>query len=356
MIKFLNILTYLSGALATVCWALLSIGLANTEWIEWETLRTLVDKEKWDLFITALIATGIFAGAQIWNAALKPAHSLEQIPGPRGEQTQKATLTGFKKEVKEAAAEAAKEAEGYFSAAERDFKARHYKEAAENYQKSINALPTMSAYLNLGISLFNISDFPKAENAWTSGLRIARKKGNKRLEAAFLGNMGIVYSNQGKVDEALKSFQQALEIDKRIGNPLGQANQLGNIGIVYSNQGKLDEALKSHQAALKIHKRIGNPLGQAQNLGNIGIVYFAQGKLDEALKSHQAALKIHKRIGNPLGQAQDLGNIGIVYAEQGKKRDALDLLNQARDIYLKIGAKGQGLRIIEAKIAKLTAD
>jgi len=57
------------------------------------------------------------------------------VPGPHGEFTQKATLTGFEKELTEAAAERAGEARNYFQAAEHDFGARLYRDAAENYQK-----------------------------------------------------------------------------------------------------------------------------------------------------------------------------------------------------------------------------
>jgi hypothetical protein len=61
------------------------------------------------------------------------------VPGPHGEFTQKATLTGFEKELPEAAAERAGEARNYFQAAKHDFGARRYRDAAENYQKSINS-------------------------------------------------------------------------------------------------------------------------------------------------------------------------------------------------------------------------
>jgi len=337
------VLTYLFGFLGAISVLLLGVSFTKAQREKYPLLRKL-DGKQLHLFVLACVFLVLSFGTNALKDALSVKPSVVLTQGPRGELTQKATPRGFKKELEEAGAELVSKAEDYFKAAEWDFEAREYADAASNYQKSINVVPTMSGYLNRGICLFYVSDFRQAEDAFISGVQIARKKGNRNLEGAFLNNIGLVYSNQGKLEEALKYHKAALEIDKQIGNPLGQANTLGNIGIVYFNRGKLEEALKYHQAALEIDKQIGNPLGQASDLNNIGIVYFNRGKLEEALKYHQAALDLHKQIGNPLGQASDLGNIGNVYFIQGKKREALELLRQARAIFLRIGARTKALQ------------
>ena len=298
MIYVLIILISLFGCLGAISALLLGVS-------QWKKL----------LIGVAIVCIVIASGATLWKEILSVKPPMETVQGPGGELTQKATITGFKRELQEAADELVREAEDYFNAAERDFAASRFRDAATNYQKSVDVLPTMSGYLNLGISLFYVSDFRQAEDAFISGLQMARKKGNREFEGAFLGN----------------------------------------IGLVYFNQGKLEEALKSHQAAFEIHKQIGHPLGQANDLNNIGNVYAKQGKLEEALKSYQAALEIHKQIGHPLGQANDLGNIGIVYAKQGKKRQALERLRQARAIYVRIGARTKDLQIVEQKMKELNA-
>lgn len=103
--------------------------------------------------------------------SVKP--SLELTQGPRGGLTEKATPSVLKRELKDAGAELVSKAEDYFKAAERDFEARQYADAASNYQKSINVVPTMSGYLNRGISLFYVSDLRQAEDAFISGVQIA---------------------------------------------------------------------------------------------------------------------------------------------------------------------------------------
>ena len=316
VIKFAIILTYFFGFLGGLFALLFGATFSDASRETLPILKSLGEKQV-HLGVATIVCWLIALATGIWKEflSLKLKPSVEVIQGPGGGLTQRATLTGFEKELEEAASERAREVKDYFNAAERDFAARRYRDAANNYQKSVNALPTMSALLNLGTSLSYVSDYPKAENVFTAGLQIARKKGRKEFEGAFLGNIGNVYFDQGKLDEALRSFQAALDLFKQIGNPLGQANALGNIGNVYANQ----------------------------------------GKLDEALRSFQAALDLFKQIGNPLGQANALGNIGNVYANQGKKPEALEMLRQASSIYLKIGAGGRNLQIIEDTINRINA-
>ncbi len=340
MMRVLIVLTHLFEFLSVVSGLLFGASFTPDELKKYPILDPIVAELKGNrllLLIFAIVFLAISRIANAWKESLgKKEPVIVFIRGSQGELIPKATLTGFKRELVEAAAERVREVEDYFNVAERRFASNRYRDAASNYQKSIGVFPTMSAYLNLGISLSYVSHFPEAEDAFISGLQIARKKHHREFEGLFLGNIGIVYFRQGNLDEALKSYEAAFKIFEEISIPLGQANTFVNIGNIYRSQGKLDEALKSHKAALDIYKEIDNLLGQANVLGNISNVYFNQGKLDEALKSHKAALEIDKEIGNPQGQANDLGNIGTVYAEQGKLDEALKSHKAALEIHKEI--------------------
>ena len=178
------------------------------------------------------------------------------VQGPSGTITE-ATLVGFKKEIKEVTDELAEEAESYFEAGERDYTASRFRDAAQNFQKSLDILPTMSGYLNLGNSYYSVSDIKNAETACVSGLQISRRKKDRMLESAFLGSMGLICFDKGDLAEALKYQRQALDIHKEIGYRQGEASDLGNMGLVYSAKGNLDEALKYLQGARDIYLEIG---------------------------------------------------------------------------------------------------
>jgi tetratricopeptide (TPR) repeat protein len=115
------------------------------------------------------------------NAVVTSQPIFETTPGPGGEIAEKVTTAGFRQEAENSAGELVNEAENYFNAAEQEFEASQYQDAVRNYQKSIDVLPTMSGYLNLGISLSNISDFSQAQYAFISGLLIAKERERERI-------------------------------------------------------------------------------------------------------------------------------------------------------------------------------
>ena len=281
------------------------------------------------------IAGAAGVGHQILGRKQQPILVVTQ--GPGGELIERATVTGLRRELEDAAAEQVREAEDYFNAGERDYTADRYRDAATNYQKSVGVIPTMSAYLNLSNSLFFGSEFSKAAEAANAGVQIARRKRDLRFEGIFLNGIGTVHRNQGKLGEALKSNQEALTIMRQIGDQLGVANSLGCVGLVYVQRGNLQEALESYQESLTIKRQIGNRLGEAQDLGNIGSVYFQQGKLSAALELHQESLTIMRQIGNRLGEANSLGNIGLVYSSQDRLEDALKSQRESLTIQRQIG-------------------
>jgi len=334
----LIILTALFGFLATVCVLVLSLGFPQYVLDIFPILEKFATTNKPYFFVATLVSLACAYGATALREYLseKEKPALEIVIGPHGEQVQEATLSGFDKEVEDAAEEMKRNAKNYFNAGKADSTQHRYKDAAANYQKSIDALPTMSAYLNLGTSLLYISDFPGAEDAWISGLQIALKKQMKEFEGSFLGNIGLAYAEQGKLEEAVNALQESLEIYQQLGNQLGQASALGNIGAVHIQRGKWEEVMNPLQEALEIYQQNGNPLGQANVLGNIGIFYRIDEKPEEALKCHQEALELHKQIGNPLGQANALSNIGNIYTDQRKLEEALNYQKEALEIHRQI--------------------
>lgn len=124
--------------------------------------------------VPLLIFTVVFlaiSGITTATGTLIPsAPSFEAAPGPGGQTVEKATSEGFRKEAEETASVLVDVAEDYFKAAERDFEVMQYQDAATNYEKSIDLLPTMAGYLNLGLSLWHVSNYAESQDAFISGL------------------------------------------------------------------------------------------------------------------------------------------------------------------------------------------
>lgn len=322
-------LGYLFAALAILCTSILVASGLGRARDTWPILKFLEGKRLVPILGVCLVwILGI--GAFAWKDSLDRQSWLALDQGPSGELVQKATQRCLQEELKGDATEAARQARAHFDAAERDHAAMHYPEAAENYGRSVHALPTASGNLNLGLALLFLSDFRRAEEAFVAGIWIARRNDNNRLEGAHLDGRGRAALGRGQLEAALSYHQVALRIHTEIGNPLGRANAHANIGNVYLAQGRLNEALISHREAFALYTRLQNLLGRANALNQLGAVYARLGQHDEALRALQEALSLDTDVGNPLGQARDLSGIGGIFAAQGKRQAALEMLRRSR--------------------------
>jgi len=288
--------------------------------------------------IGIFVALFLFVLTQI-AMHFKTARSLmEPSVGPHGELAQKASPTGFKKELVDQAKEQAaraEAAEAYFDAAEYDFGANLYKDAALNYQKSIDALPTMSAYLNLSASQLYCSDFEKADRTVRAGLAIADGKNNQEFQAVYLLNLGIVHKNWTKLEESLGFYERARKIYKSLGDRSGEVRVLTNVGVVYRIQGKKDDALKSQKDALKIFEDEGieDPFGQAVINGNLALLYGIKKNIEEAIKHSNNAIQLYKKAGRPVGLGRTINNMGSLLAEVGLLDQAMEHHKKALSIF-----------------------
>jgi len=272
-------------------------------------------------------------------------------------------------------------ANNLFDTAESDYAEYRYRDAAMHYQESADALPTMSAYLNLGVCYHVISKFSEAASAYFSGLDIARKKKVDEFEEAFRGNLlylrsdgneslelsdessrelseisrlkddflseetdrrrnaEVEYSTSEMEEEQFKHFQRDLKIQKLLRNPMGQAFALSCIAAQhYLPRGKTDEALEYHQKALSTYRQFGHPFNKAEELNNIGEIHSLKGDFEEAARCYEESLEIHRKIGNLLGEASTLDGMGHAYEKQGEQDEALEYFEKALGIYERIGS------------------
>ena len=173
--RYLIALTNLFFCLAAITVALFSVSSSESLMGKYPILLILEGKQLY--LAAATIILLVIASILNTRKEIKSAETqIEIVLRPQGGLTQKATINEFKRELKETSVKLKNEAEAYFIAAELDFEDRRYQEAVDNYRKSINSLPTMSCYLNLGLALSYISNFGQAEDALKSGVKIAKKE------------------------------------------------------------------------------------------------------------------------------------------------------------------------------------
>lgn len=224
-----------------------------------------------------------------------------------------------------------------------------------------------------------------------AALQACQQAGDRREEAAHLGNLGLAYSAAGDLQTALVCYQQSLAIASQIGAPelersalhklgnyyftMGQpANALlyyseallkspqflalslsevqqrearrqdgalyGSLGLANAALGDAQEAIECHQQALTIAREMGDRRGEGAHLVNLGLAYRALGKPAQAIAHYEHALLILREIGDRRAEGADLGNLGLAYSDMGHTREAIRYYEEALAIHREIGDRG----------------
>jgi tetratricopeptide (TPR) repeat protein len=323
---------------------LASIDLKGADWDPAVTrfLRSTFGRQQENFFWgIALIALAIIA--QIIERFLKPLPEDNLAFDPRGRGVQKGTLEDFLQEITHSANEIVREAKDYFEVALNELSTGDFKAAARDFSRSVTIAPTMSAYLNLGASLYFCSEWLEAKNSFGSGLEIARRLKDELFEARFINNLGLLELHMGNLAEARRHFERAGRLFKQYGNMEGAAATLGNLGDIAYLIGHYGEAHDLQMKATKAFRKINHRIGEAYAQIGLGTVLAAQGRLFETLSCYDAAYKIFKASNNPIGVAHALGNQASTWAQTGDFSKALELHYEA----LKLGREN-GDRVGEA--------
>jgi CHAT domain-containing protein len=160
-------------------------------------------------------------------------------------------------------------------------------------------------------------------------LEIEREIGNRRGEAASLGNLGIAYYSLGRYTEAIDYHRQSLEIKLEIGDRGGEANSQGSLGIAYYSLGRYTEAIDYHRQQLEIAREIGNRGGEANSLGSLGNAYRRLQQIPQAIQMYQSALAICTPTGFPVECFIFGSNLGDTHFQTQQWDEAISAYEKA---------------------------
>ena len=170
-----------------------------------------------------------------------------------------------------------------------------------------------------------------------SALTAARRAGDRRGEAATLGELGTLQRETGDYPAATASLAEALALYRDIGDPAGQAYALNQLGFLRVVTGDYPAAAASHQQALALACRADDRLTEAAALSHLGLVQQITGDYLAATASLQQALALCRGLGDLPGQAYALNSLGVVQQETGDYPAAATSQQQALALFDDLG-------------------
>lgn len=207
-----------------------------------------------------------------------------------------------------------------------------YREAVSRWQGLGQPEREMVAWNDLGLTLWELSDLPGADEAFAYGLDLARRRGLAFHVADLQNNQCLVLHARGQVQPALACYREALALYKQLGETKEEATALNNLGFASFSLGEPQPAEESYRRALAIRRAIGDRAGVAQALNNLAVLFRSLGEIDEALKAYGEAREILATLDDRRQEATTLNNLGVAYSAIGETERARGYLARALEL------------------------
>ncbi|HTG32355.1 MAG TPA: CHAT domain-containing tetratricopeptide repeat protein [Thermoanaerobaculia bacterium] len=211
-----------------------------------------------------------------------------------------------------------------------------YRDAVSRWRDLQRPEREMVAWNDLGLTLWERSELPAADEAFAHALDLARRLGLAYPQADVRNNQCLVLHARGGVQPALVCYREALALYHQLGETKDEATALNNLGFANFNLGEPGPAEESYRQALAIRREIGDRAGEAQALNNLAVLYRGMGEIGEALKAYGEAREILATLDDRRQEAATLNNLGVAYSAIGEVERARLYLTQALELRRKV--------------------
>lgn len=195
-------------------------------------------------------------------------------------------------------------------------------------------------------------DYEVARSFMDEALPLARQKGDKRLLAQILHNMGNILIPQGKYREARSFYEESLALRHELGDIHNVIATLNNLGVVAHNMGDFELARSLYQNSLELLVKGGDVWNQTSAWIGLGNVAKSEGRYAEARSYYEQSLTVAQEMGDKDCIAGMLGNLGQLALYEGNVEEALRFQEESLLISREMGDK-HGIALALESIAEV---
>jgi CHAT domain-containing protein len=203
-----------------------------------------------------------------------------------------------------------------------------FEEALKLYEAIGDERAMAGEHLNLAF----VTDVAERSDHIQRGLKLARKAGDKAIEAKILHTWADQDYGSDNFDAAFDRLNQARAILEELNDGSSLARVLTSIGRLYRVHGHAEEALGYYQRAGNLQKEVGDTRGVIQSLNAMGVALNHLGRSAEALRYDEEALQLARGSGSPLLIKFILEAVGSTQLHLGRNQSAAAALEEARKI------------------------
>ena len=207
-----------------------------------------------------------------------------------------------------------------------DLARQYFEKALKNYE-SVNEWAPV-AYLHDFLS--QVTSGEEERNHIQKGLELARKVGDRALEARFLHSWADNDYATDDFSSALERLDQARVIFEELRKEFDLARVYTSMGRLYRVHGRAEQAIPFYQRAIDLQKRQGDKPGIIQSLNAISVALNVLGRQTEALANQEQALKLARETGDPFLIKFMMEGVAYVLMQLKEYSKAAEMLEAAR--------------------------
>ncbi|MEZ3144211.1 tetratricopeptide repeat protein [Halobaculum sp. MBLA0143] len=189
---------------------------------------------------------------------------------------------------------------------------------------------------NLGLIEKRRGNLNKAEKYHKKSLELKDELNDIAGRATSFHNLGSVALRQKNYQNAKKYYEKSRNMFEEINHRSGLAACSENLGLIARNQENYAIAKKYHKKSLKLKKELDDAAGRATTLNNLGLIAQNKRIYSEAREYYKESLELSRGLGDTVGQAKSLNNLGVLAEETDDWDDAREKFEDAAAINDKI--------------------
>jgi predicted ATPase len=189
------------------------------------------------------------------------------------------------------------------------------------------------AHYWLGYALTLRGKIDEAKLHLTKALEIARKIGNKHVEAGSLIELvESLFVRPDTMEEARTQIEESLRICREINDRPLEARCIAYLGFYYDWKGEFKQAKINLNEALVLAEEMDDRRGKRWALMLSGLVYAGEGEYNDAISALQRCLQLCREWGILDAVPQSLNILGWIYHDLGDVELAMKYDNEGLEI------------------------
>jgi len=185
------------------------------------------------------------------------------------------------------------------------------------------------AHYWLGYALTELGKIDEGKLRLTRALEIARKIGNKHVEAgSLIGLLESLFVYADTMEEARMQIEESLRICREITDRVLEVQCLNYLGFYYDWKGEFKRAKETFNEALALAEEMDDRRGKMWALLLSGLVHAGEGEYNSAISALQRCLQLSRDWGIVDSVPQALNILGWIYHDLGDMELAMKHNNE----------------------------